>query len=88
MASTVQIVPKHRYADVETVINDYSAVINDEAPVVEDTSIKQAYAVTAGYGADNVWIKMTSRAQAETAFGKSNFRKYGQPYMQALHVAE
>lgn len=88
MASTVQIVPKHRYADVETIVNDYSAVANDEIPVVEDTSIKQAYAVTAGYGADNVWIKMTSRAQAEAAFGKSNFRKYGQPYMQALRVLD
>lgn len=88
MASTVQIVPKHRYADTEIIVNDYSAVINDDIPVEEDTSIKQAYAVNTGYGVDNVWLKMTSRAQAEAAFGKSNFRKYGQPYMQALRVLD
>lgn len=88
MASTVQIVPKHRYADVETIINDYTAVENIDNPAEADSSIKQCYAVISGYGIDNVWLKMTSRSQAEATFGKSNFRKYGQPYMQALSVLD
>lgn len=88
MSSTVQIVPKHRYADVDVIINDYSAVANDEIQATVDTSIKQCYAVTAGYGKDNTWLKFSSRAAAEATFGKSNFRKYGQPYMQALAVLD
>lgn len=88
MPSTVQIVPKHRYADVETIVNDYSAVTNENPTAAPDTSIKQCYAFISGYGKDNTWIKMSSRPAAETAFGKSNFKKYGQPYMQALKVLE
>ena len=88
MSSTVHIVPKHRYAYVEVIVNDYTAVANDSAVAPVDTSIKQCYAVIAGYGRDNTWLKKTSRSSAEATFGKSNFRKYGQPYMQALAVLD
>lgn len=88
MPSKVQIVPKHRFADVETVVNDYSAVVNEDPAAAADTSVKQCYAVIAGYGKDNVWLKKSSRQDAVNTFGQSNFKKYGQPYMQALKVLE
>lgn len=88
MSSTIQIVPKHRFADVEVIVNDYSAVANEDIAPVEDTSVKQCYAIIAGCGKDNTWLKMSSRAAAENTFGKSNFKEYGQPYMQALNVLD
>ena len=88
MAQTTQIVPKFSFPYVETVINDYTLVVDEAVPGTVDSSIKQAYAVTAGKGIDNVWVRKSSRESAIKTFGNSNFKKYGQPLMQALRVLE
>ena len=89
MAQTTQIVPKFPYPYVEMHVNDYT-LVEDEVvseDTVEPASI-QAYAFQSGKGIDNVWVKKTNRASAEKMFGKCNYRKYGQPYMQALNVVD
>lgn len=89
MAQTTQIVPKFPYPYVEMHVNDYT-LVEDEAvseDTVEPASI-QAYAFQSGKGIDNVWVKKTNRTSAEKMFGKCNYKKYGQPYMQALNVVD
>lgn len=89
MAQTTQIVPKFPYPYVEMHVNDYT-LVEDEAvseDTIEPASI-QAYAFQSGKGIDNVWVKKTNRTSAEKMFGKCNYRKYGQPYMQALNVVD
>ena len=88
MAQTIQIVPKFSFPSVETYINDYTKVVDEAVTAAEDTSVKQIYAVKAGKGKDNVWIKKSNRTSAEFTFGKSNFSKYGQPLMQAYQVLD
>lgn len=87
MAQTTQIVPKYSFPYVETHVNDYTQVV--DIPIVEaDTSIKLAFAVTAAKGIDNVWVRKKSKSSAVKTFGDSNFKKFGQPLMQALNVLE
>lgn len=87
MAQTTQIVPKYSFPYVETHINDYTQVV--DTPIVEvDNSIKLAFAVAAGKGVDNVWVRKKSKPSAVKTFGDSNFKKFGQPLMQALNVLE
>lgn len=85
MAQQTQIIPKYSYPHVEIYVNDYTIQTDDSVSGAEDTSTKFAYAVVAPQGKDNLFVKTTSRSQATSIFGKSNFRKYGQPFMQALH---
>lgn len=89
MAQTTQIVPKFPYPYVEMHVNDYTLVEDEivSEDTVEPASI-QAYAFQSGKGIDNVWVKKTNRTSAEKMFGKCNYRKYGQPYMQALNVVD
>lgn len=86
MAQAIQIVPSFTFPYVETVINDYTEVVDRSA--AEVTQFNQAYAVVCGKGIDNVWVKKSTRSAAVGTFGESNFKKYGQPYMQALHALE
>lgn len=87
MAQTTQIVPKYSFPYVETHINDYTQVA--DIPVVEaDNTIKLAFAVAASKGIDNVWVRKKSKSSAVKTFGDSNFKKFGQPLMQALNVLE
>lgn len=88
MAQTTQIVPKYPFPYVETVINDYTVLGNEETPAEVDNSVKMAFAVTSGKGIDNTWVRCSSRAGATNIFGESNYKKYGQPLMQALHVLD
>ena len=88
MAQSIQIVPKFSFPYVETVINDYTEISDTAVPVTEDNSVKQAYVVTSSKGIDNTWVSKTSRKSAESTFGVSNFKKFGQPLMQALHVLD
>ena len=88
MAQTTQIVPKYSFPYVETVINDYTLVQDTAVASTVDSSIKQVYAVTASKGIDNVWVRKSSRESAVKTFGESNFKKFGQPLMQALQVAD
>lgn len=86
MAQTTQIVPKFSFPNVETHINDYTQVADDTTTVAGDTSVTQAYAVISSKGIDNKWVRKASRSDAVKMFGESNFKKYGQPLMQALNV--
>ena len=88
MAQSIQIVPKFSFPYVETVVNDYTEVANTEVAATTDNSVKQAYVVTSSKGIDNTWVSKTSRKSAESTFGESNFKKFGQPLMQALHVLD
>lgn len=88
MAQTTQIVPKFSFPYVETVINDYTEVMDNSVPDTVDTTIKQVYAVTASKGIDNTWVRKSNKTSAVKTFGESNFKKFGQPLMQALHVLE
>ena len=89
MARNTQIVPKYSFPHVETYINDYTLVDNVDVTDTEaDNSVVEAYAITAEKGIDNTWIRKNTRSAAVATFGESNFKKYGQPYMQALHVLE
>lgn len=88
MAQTTQIVPEFSFPYVKTVINDYTAVDDTAQGTATDTSITQAYAFFSGKGTNNVWVKRTNKEDAIRSFGKSNFKKYGQPLMQAMNVAD
>lgn len=88
MAQSIQIVPKFSFPYVETVINDYTEISNTNVDATADNSVKQVYVVTSPKGIDNTWVSKTSRKSAESTFGTSNFKKFGQPLMQALHVLD
>lgn len=88
MAQATQIVPTFSFPYVETVINDYTLVSEDASESTAETSVTEAYAVIAGKGVDNKWVRKNSKADAIRTFGDSNFKKYGQPYMQALNVLD
>lgn len=88
MAQTTQIVPKFSFPYVETVINDYTLVTDGSVPSTEESSVKQIYAVTASKGIDNVWVRKSSKESAIKTFGDSNFKRFGQPLMQALEVLD
>ena len=90
MAQTIQIVPKFSFPYVETVVNDYTVVddtsldnANTEEPVV-----RYIFAFTSSKGIDNRFILKKSRANAVSAYGETNWKKYGQPLMQALNILE
>ena len=88
MAQTTQIVPKYSFPYVETHINDYTQVADTAVTEADDTSIVMAFAVAAGKGIDNVWVRKRSKLSAVKTFGDSNFKKFGQPLMQALNVVD
>lgn len=88
MAQATQIVPKFSFPNVQTVINDYTQVSQTNTETTGDSSVKYVFAFTSGMGIDNVFIRKKSRASAVATFGDSNYKKYGQPLMQALAVLE
>ena len=88
MAQTTQIVPKYSFPYVETHVNDYTLVTGPNIESDKDIRISFAFAVASSKGIDNVWVRKTSKASAEQTFGKSNFKKYGQPLLQALDVLD
>lgn len=88
MAQANQIIPKYSFPYVETIINDYTLIKSPDLGANNSSTVTQAYAVISSKGPDNRWIKETNRQNAINRFGDSNFKKYGQPLMQALHVLE
>ena len=88
MPQTIQIVPKHRYPSIDVYINDNTVVTPEESVAADDNTIKYVFPVACSMGKDNVFIAKNTRDTAEQTFGKSNFKKYGQPYMQALQVLD
>lgn len=88
MAQTTQIVPKYSFPYVETHINDYTKVVDSAVTEASDNSVIMAYAFASGKGVDNVWVRKNSKSSAVKTFGDSNFKKFGQPLMQALNVVD
>ena len=88
MAQTTQIVPKYSFPYVETVINDNTVWTDTPATTIPSTDVRLAFAVLASKGIDNVWVRKSTRKSAVKTFGESNFKKFGQPLMQALHVLD
>ena len=89
MAQSIQIVPKFSFPYVETHINDYTLVkdvmINANT---DDQTVRYIFPFVSSKGIDNKFIKKTNRAEIVAAYGETNFKKYGQPLMQALQAAE
>lgn len=84
-----QIIPKHRYPHITTVINDYTEVLPDNFnDVVSEPVVRYFFPVRCGQGIDNKIIEVKTQKDAVRIFGDSNFALYGQPYMQALKVLE
>lgn len=88
MAQTTQIVPKFSFPYVETIVNDNTVWTDEPVTAIPSTDVRLAFAVAAGKGPDNVWVRKSTRKSAVKTFGESNFRKFGQPLMQALHVLD
>ncbi len=88
MAQATQIVPTFSFPHVETVINDYTLVEDDAVETSEGNDVTQAYAVVSSKGIDNTWVRKNTKSEAIKSFGDSDFKKYGQPLMQALHALE
>lgn len=83
MPQSNQIVPRYNYPYVETVINNNSQV--DEG--IEADVLAESYpylcVFASGKGVDNVLVSTESLQQHRSRFGKSNFKLYGQPLLQA-----
>ena len=89
MAQNIQIVPKFSFPYVETVVNDYTVVNNSNiSDVSTDTTVRYIFPFISSKGVDNRFIRKRTRADIVSAYGETNWKKYGQPLMQALAVAE
>ena len=88
MAQTTQIVPKFSFPYVETHINDYTTVVNTNADYgVMDPVVSYIFPFVSPKGIDNKFIKYHGKASIIKAYGNSNWKKYGQPLMQVLNIA-
>ena len=85
MESTVQIIPYYAHPHVHTVIEDNSWY--DETVAARNSSEDMPFATCvvtgADQGIDNTFVRLNDLATKELLFGKGNFRKYGQPSIQA-----
>lgn len=80
MPSSIQIVPKYQHSYVESHVNDYTTW-EDEPVAVTDDTVKSICVFRSPKGIDNTLIKKTSILSHSNTFGKTNYRKYGQPLM-------
>ena len=88
MAQTLQIVPKWSFPHIESYINDYTVVVDDAIPVfANEPLIRYIYAFVSSKGLDNRFVRLRGRRAIANAYGETNFKKYGQPLMQALDCA-
>jgi len=84
MPQTNQIVPRYFHPHVMTVIND-NTIYEDAINVVnDDNSSKFISVFTSDKGIDNKLIKFTSTTDFVNTFGKSNYKKHGQPLMMPI----
>lgn len=86
MPQTTQIVPKFSFPYVETIINDNTLVDNSTDTNNIDPTIKYIFAFTSSKGEDNVFIRKRSIDSFTSTYGKSNYKKYGQPLMMPIGV--
>lgn len=88
MAQTTQIVPKFSFPYVETHINDYTTVTNSDVDYgVMEPVVSYIFPFVSSKGIDNKFIKYHGKASIIKAYGNSNWKKYGQPLMQVLNIA-
>lgn len=83
MPQEVQIVPKWLHSHVETYINDYTQ-FDDAAAVPVDTNTKSICVFRSSKGIDNVFVKKDDLNDFKKTFGKSDYKKFGQPLMMPL----
>lgn len=90
MPQTTQIVPKYSFPYVETIVNDNTKVtdIDPAANTDGDNSVYFLFPFASPKGIDNTFVKITSQDAFVQTFGKSNYKKYGQPMMMPYHVLE
>ena len=86
--ATVQIVPKYSFPYVEMHIEDNTIVNDSVALTEEDNYIKSAYAVVSDSGIDGRWFRKNTLASAKYTLGEVNFKKHGQPLLQAYDVLD
>lgn len=80
MPSSIQIVPKWQHSYVESHINDYTTWEDTNATATDDT-VKSICVFRSSKGIDNVLVKKTSEKDHVDTFGKTDYKKYGQPLM-------
>ena len=86
MAQTIQIVPKYSFPYVETVVNDYTTYTDTPvADVAADSVVRYIFPFVSSKGVDNKFIRKRTRASIVSAYGDTNYKKYGQPLMRNLH---
>lgn len=89
MSSTNQIVPKYSFPYVETVIYDHTKIDTEKTNSDDsDSKVKYVFAFTSPKGIDNVFVKKTNYDDFVNTYGKSNYRKYGQPLLEALSILD
>ena len=86
MPQSIQIVPKWSYPYVETIINDYSQVVDKTKVYPIDPVVTYAFPFVSPKGVDNKFVRKYSASRFEATFGKSNYKKYGQPLMMPYAV--
>lgn len=80
MPSAIQLIPKWQHPHVETYVYDNTQIRENATSEVDD-SLKTIHIFRSDKGVDNTLIKVTSKKQLEECFGKTNYKKYGQPIM-------
>lgn len=80
MPSSIQIVPKWQHSYVESHVNDYTTW-EDATNVVSDDTVKTICVFRSPKGIDNTLVKKTSEEDHRNTFGKTDYKKYGQPLM-------
>lgn len=88
MPQTIQIVPKYNHSHVETIINDNSLVSGQSSSVVSDNLLDYICVFLSGEGVDNKFVTKENRSEFVSMFGDSNYKKYGQPIMNALALLD
>lgn len=81
MAQITQIVPKFSFPYVDTYVNDNTFVQTSTATNVDESGVTYIWPFVGPMGPDNKFIKITSETQFEKVFGKTDFKKFGQPMM-------
>lgn len=81
MAQVTQIVPKFSFPYVDTYVNDNTFVQTSSAVADDESGVTYIWPFVGPMGPDNKFIKITSESQFEKVFGKTDYKKYGQPMM-------
>lgn len=83
---TMQIIPYYAHPHVYTVINDdsyYDETVAASEQESENLPFSTVIVTGADSGIDNKFVRLADRETKNAIFGKANFKKYGQPSIQA-----